>query len=53
MAIAEPDGDIDLSNSSPRSNDEEGEPCSTGCGENLLYDRYERMVYCVNDWYHG
>lgn len=30
----------------------DGEPCSS-CAEPLLWDRDERMIYCVNDWYHG
>lgn len=28
------------------------DPCSS-CAEPLLWDRSERMIYCVNDWYHG
>ena len=35
-----------------RENDTEGEECSA-CGEELEYDRDERMVYCPNDWDHG
>jgi hypothetical protein len=31
---------------------EEGDPCSA-CGEELLWDDAERMVYCLNDWQHG
>lgn len=29
-----------------------GDPCSS-CAQPLLWDRFEQMVYCVNDWYHG
>ncbi len=52
MAIADGITDISLLNSQPRWNDTDGEPCSA-CGEELLWDRDERMVYCPNDWYHG
>lgn len=53
MAVADGETDIYLDNFDCRSNDVEGEMCSTGCGEELLWDRDEGMVYCVNDWYHG
>jgi hypothetical protein len=34
------------------SYNEVGDPCSS-CGNELLWDRDDRMTYCVNDWYHG
>jgi hypothetical protein len=46
------DGDIDLLTNVPRTNSELGEQCSA-CGNELLRDRHEQMVYCINDWYHG
>lgn len=30
---------------------EEGEVCSE-CGEILLWDKDEKIVYCINDWKH-
>lgn len=44
-------GDPNGGDGEPRANDEEDEPCSS-CGQLLLWDCYEGMVYCVNDWYH-
>lgn len=34
------------------SNVEVGDPCSS-CKAPLQWDDGERMVYCMNDWYHG
>lgn len=45
-------GDPDTFYDRVRENDTAGDPCSV-CANELLWDRYEHCVYCVNDWYHG
>lgn len=31
---------------------EEGDPCPS-CGDPMIYDESERMLYCISDWSHG
>lgn len=46
------DGGVRTNGGGEDTDDEIGDPCSS-CGEELRWDMYERMTYCVNDWYHG